>query len=149
MSSHVELGPTDWSSLVSTDWREPETTAVPEASIEEPSAGAVVRTVLGLRPQELWTYEAVRAAPGASTATITDRLDRDRSNVNRSLMALCESGLVRRKRRLLEHGGYCYAYYAAPESVATQLLASALDRWAEAAHEAIVDREWDYSASEE
>ena len=149
MSSHVELGPTDWSSLVTTGWREPEAASVPEAPIEEPSPAAVARTVLGLRPQELATYDAVRAAPGGSTAAITDRLDRDRSNVNRSLMALCEVGLVRRKRRLLEHGGYCYAYYAAPESVATQLLTAALDRWAKAAREAVVDREWNQPTTEE
>jgi predicted transcriptional regulator len=66
-------------------------------------------------------------------------LDRDRSNVNRSLTTLMEKGLAERQRRLLDPGGYVYQYTATPLPEAKEMLHEALDAWAETVHGRIDD----------
>ena len=141
MSSGAESGATrDWSALMANRC-EPE--SEPPARIPSPSAATVARTVLGLRSQDLATYDAVSSQPGASTKELAAELDRDRSNVNRSLTRLDEAGLVCRQRRLLDGGGYFYAYFAEPSEIVTDRLDEALDRWTEAAAAAIDGHDWD------
>ena len=132
--------PRDWSALM-TNRCEPESD--PSTRTPNPSAVAVAQTVLGLRSQDLVTYDAVSSQPGASTKELAAELDRDRSNVNRSLTRLDEAGLVCRQRRLLDSGGYFYAYFAEPSEIVTDRLAEALDRWTEAAAATIDTTQWD------
>jgi len=134
----------DWSTLM-TNRREPE--SEPSVRIPSPSAVAVAQTVLGLRSPDLATYDAVSSQPGASVKELAAELDRDRSNVNRSLTRLDEAGLVCRQRRLLDSGGYFYAYFAEPSEIVTDRLADALDRWTEAAAAAIDTTQWDEQLS--
>jgi predicted transcriptional regulator len=134
----------DWSALVSNRC-EPESD--PATRIADPSAAAVLQTVLGLRSQDLATYDAVSAEPGSSTKELADNLDRDRSNVNRSLTRLDEAGLVCRQRRLLDQGGYYYAYFAEPGEIVNDRLTEALDRWTEAATATIESTHWDEQIS--
>jgi predicted transcriptional regulator len=75
--------------------------------------------------------------PGSTVAELADALDRDRSNVNRSLSTLLEKGLAERQRRLLDPGGYVYQYTATPLPEAKEMLHDALDEWAEVVHERI------------
>jgi predicted transcriptional regulator len=75
--------------------------------------------------------------PGSTVAELADALDRDRSNVNRSLSTLLEKGLAERQRRLLDPGGYVYQYTATPLPEAKQMLHDALDEWSEMVHERI------------
>jgi len=130
----------DWSALMTTRC---EPASEPPARIPEPSAAVVVRTILGLRSQDLAAYDAVSSQPGASTKELAAELDRDRSNVNRSLTRLDEAGLVCRQRRLLEGGGYFYAYFAEPSETVAGRLREALDRWTEAAAAAVDGHDWD------
>jgi len=141
MSSEAGSGPArDWSALMANRC-EPQ--SEPTSRTPAPSTAAVARTVLDLRAQDLATFDAVSAHPGASTKALAAELDRDRSNVNRSLTRLDEAGLVCRQRRLLDGGGYFYAYFAESGETVADRLAAALDRWAEAAASAIEAREWD------
>ena len=104
-----------------------------EIAVTEPSRDDVLQTVFGLGGHDVRTYDAVGDAPGSTTRELADRLDRDRSNVNRSLNRLREVGLVTRGRRLLDAGGHVYQYYAAPEEMSENIISRAVDRWRSAA----------------
>jgi len=105
-------------------------------SVKTPTREEVLRTLFGLGEHDVRTYDAVVEVTGATTSELAERLDRDRSNVNRSLNRLRERGLVTRGRRLLDEGGHVYQYYAVDEAPET-LLARAVDRWRSAALDAI------------
>ena len=107
-----------------------------DLSVKSPTRTEVLRTVFGLGEHDVRTYDAVVEVTGATTSELADRLDRDRSNVNRSLNRLRESGIVTRGRRLLDGGGHVYQYYAVDEA-SEALVARAVDRWRSAALDAI------------
>ena len=130
----------DWSALMANRC-EPE--SEPTRRIPDPSAVSVAQTVLGLRSNDLATYNALSSQPGASTKELATELNRDRSNVNRSLTRLDEAGIVCRQRRLLDNGGYYYAYFAEPSEVVADRLREALDHWTEAAASTIDTTQWD------
>jgi predicted transcriptional regulator len=102
-----------------------------------PSFGHVLACVFGIQDHESRTYLVLLEYPGSTVAELAETLDRDRSNVNRSLTTLLEKGLVERERRLLDPGGYVYQYTATPLPEAKELLHEALDAWVEQVHEAI------------
>ncbi|WP_281195972.1 helix-turn-helix domain-containing protein [Halorubrum sp. F4] len=114
-----------------------------EAEIEDlvgdvsPSFEHVLSCVFGIRDHESRTYLTLIEYRGSTVAELADVLDRDRSNVNRSLSTLREKGLVERRRRLLDSGGYVYQYTAIPVPEAKRLLHDALDEWVAGVHEAI------------
>ncbi|RAW45378.1 TrmB family transcriptional regulator [Halorubrum sp. 48-1-W] len=114
-----------------------------EAEIEDlvgdvsPSFEHVLSCVFGIRDHESRTYLTLIEYRGSTVAELADVLDRDRSNVNRSLSTLREKGLVERRRRLLDSGGYVYQYSAIPVPEAKRLLHDALDEWVAGVHEAI------------
>lgn len=67
--------------------------------------------------------------PSSTTRELADHLDRDRSNVNRSLNRLREAGLVTRVRRLLDSGGHVYQYSVVSNHTTEDVVARAVDRW--------------------
>jgi len=103
----------------------------------DPSFEHVLSCVFGIQDHESRTYLVLAEEPGSTVAELADRLERDRSNVNRSLSTLMEKGLVERRRRLLDPGGYVYQYTATPVPEAKELLHGALDEWVERVHEVI------------
>ncbi|WP_101298082.1 helix-turn-helix domain-containing protein [Halegenticoccus soli] len=103
----------------------------------DPSFQHVLACVFGIQNHESRTYLALLDNPGSTVAELADRLDRDRSNVNRSLTTLLEKGLARRERRLLDPGGYVYQYTATPLPEAKEMLHETLDEWVENVHERI------------
>ncbi|SHH12022.1 helix-turn-helix domain-containing protein [Halobaculum gomorrense] len=103
----------------------------------DPSFGHVMACVFGIQEHESRTYLRLLDNPGSTVEELASVLDRDRSNVNRSLTTLLEKGLARRERRLLDPGGYVYQYTATPLPEAKELLHAALDEWAETVHEVI------------
>ncbi|GAB3689262.1 hypothetical protein GCM10028857_24390 [Salinarchaeum chitinilyticum] len=107
----------------------------------DPEFDAVMTCVFGIQEHETRTYLTLLEQPGTTAEEIADVLDRDRSNVNRSLTTLLEKGLVTRNRRLLDPGGYVYQYTAVPLPEAKELLHEALDAWTEAVHGAIEEFE--------
>lgn len=94
----------------------------------------VMSCVFGIQDHESRTYLVLLSNPGSTVAELAETLDRDRSNVNRSLSTLVDKGLVERQRRLLDSGGYVYQYTAVPLPEAKRLLHEALDDWAETVH---------------
>jgi len=107
-----------------------------ELSVNGPTREEVFQTVFDLGEQDVRTYDAVVEVTGATTSELSDRLDRDRSNVNRSLKRLREAGLVTRGRRLLDEGGHVYQYYVDDEP-SEDPVAHAIDRWRSAALDAV------------
>lgn len=102
-----------------------------------PSFEHVLSCVFGVRDHESRAYLTLLDHPGSTVSELSDVLDRDRSNVNRSLSTLREKGLVERRRRLLDSGGYVYQYTAIPVPEAKRRLHDALDEWVESVHGAI------------
>jgi predicted transcriptional regulator len=107
----------------------------------DPSFQHVLSCVFGIQDHESRTYLILLDNPGSTVAELADRLDRDRSNVNRSLTALLEKGLATRQRRLLDPGGYVYQYTATPLPEAKEMMHEALDEWVTAVHDRIDDVE--------
>lgn len=101
---------------------------------QDPSFGHVMACVFGIQEHESRTYLRLLENPGSTVEELADVLERDRSNVNRSLTTLLEKGLAERERRLLDPGGYVYQYTAKPLPEAKALLHDALDEWAETVH---------------
>jgi len=106
---------------------------------EEPSFEDVLRCVFGLQRHEARTYLALLERPGSTVAELADVVDRDRSNVNRSLSTLREKGLASRERRLLDGGGHVYQYTATPLDDAKNLMHRTLDEWTAYVHDRIDD----------
>ncbi len=103
----------------------------------DPEFRHVLACVFGIQDHESRTYLVLLEYPGSTVAELAETLDRDRSNVNRSLSTLLEKGLVERERRLLDPGGYVYQYTAVPLPEAKEMLHSALEEWVESVHTAI------------
>ena len=101
---------------------------------EQPSFQHILACVFGIQNHESRTYLALLDAPDSTVAELADELDRDRSNVNRSLTTLLSKNLVERRRRLLDPGGYVYEYTAVDLPVAKEMLHTALDEWVENVH---------------
>ena len=103
----------------------------------DPAFTGVMSCVFGIHEHETRTYLSLLERPGSTVEELADALERDRSNVNRSLSTLLKTGLASRERRLLEPGGYVYQYTATPLPEAKEMLHGALDAWVETVHEEI------------
>ncbi|SDX73346.1 helix-turn-helix domain-containing protein [Halobellus clavatus] len=114
---------------------------VPEMSdlleTENPGFQQVLACVFGIQRHESRTYLTLLDNPGSTVAELAEILDRDRSNVNRSLTTLMEKGLAERERRLLDSGGYIYQYTGTELPDAKEMLHGALDEWVERVHRSI------------
>jgi predicted transcriptional regulator len=104
---------------------------------EAPSFAEVLACVFGIQRHESETYLRLLDNPGTTVAELADVVDRDRSNVNRSLSTLREKGLAERRRRLLDGGGHVYQYTATPLDEAKTLMHETLDEWADYVHDRI------------
>jgi predicted transcriptional regulator len=104
---------------------------------DEPGLEEVMACVFGIQKHEVRTYQTLLASPASTVEELAEELDRDRSNVNRSLSTLREKGLADRERRLLDGGGHVYQYSATPLSEARELMHETLDEWAAYVHERI------------
>lgn len=103
----------------------------------DPDFDVVMACVFGIRGREVRTYLALLDRPGSTVEELAEALDRDRSNVNRSLSHLLDLDLADRERRLLDPGGYVYQYTATPLPDTKDRLHAALDRWVEHVHDRI------------
>ena len=101
---------------------------------DDPSFQHVMACVFGIQQHESRTYLRLLENPGSTVEELAGVLDRDRSNVNRSLTTLLDKGLAERERRLLDPGGYVYQYTATPLPRAKEMLHAALDEWVETVH---------------
>jgi len=104
---------------------------------DDPDLAEVMACVFGVQTHEVRTYRTLLSTPGSTVEELATELDRDRSNVNRSLSTLREKGLAERERRLLDGGGHVYQYAATPLEEARELMHDALDEWAAIVHDRI------------
>ena len=104
---------------------------------EEPGFEDVLACVFGLQRHEVRTYLTLLDHPGSTVEELADVLDRDRSNVNRSLSTLREKGLAERQRRLLDGGGHVYQYAATDLPETRELMHETLDEWTAYVHDRI------------
>ena len=104
---------------------------------EEPGLQDVLTCVFGIQRHEARTYQVLLDTPGSTVEELAAELDRDRSNVNRSLSTLREKGLAERQRRLLDSGGHIYQYSATPLTEARELMHETLDEWTAYVHDRI------------
>ena len=102
--------------------------------VDDPAFERIFECVFAVQPHETRTYRRLLELQGSTVAELATDLERDRSNVNRSLATLCETGLVNRERRLLDGGGYVYQYFAVPVPEAQTLMHEAVDDWTETVH---------------
>ncbi len=105
----------------------------------EPDLLEVMSCVFGIERHEARTYETLLDHPESTVEELATKLDRDRSNVNRSLSTLRQKGLATRRRHLLEGGGHVYQYSPTPLSEARELMHETLDAWAAYVHERIAE----------
>lgn len=105
----------------------------------EPGFEDVMTCVFDVQRHEARTYLALLDSPGSTVAELADAVDRDRSNVNRSLATLRKKDLASRRRRLLDSGGHVYQYTATPLDEARGLMHETLDEWCAYVHERIDD----------
>lgn len=104
---------------------------------DEPGIEDVMSCVFGVQRHEVRTYLALLDAPASTVKELATELDRDRSNVNRSLSTLREKSLVYRERRLLDDGGHVYQYTATPLPEAREQMHETLDAWTGYVHDRI------------
>lgn len=101
---------------------------------EDPAFEEVMRCVFGLQRHEIQTYFAALEDPDSSAEALADALERDRTNVSRSLSTLREKGLVERHRELIDGGGHVYCYTAEPLPDLKERMHEELDSWAATVH---------------
>ena len=104
---------------------------------EEPGLEDVLACVFDIQRHEVRTYLTLLDEPGSTVEELAGSLNRDRSNVNRSLSTLREKGLTDRERRLLDSGGHVYQYTATPLDEARELMHETLDEWTAYVHDRI------------
>ncbi len=104
---------------------------------DEPEFQHVMECVFGIQDHESRIYIELLGVPGSTVAELAGDVERDRSNVNRSLSTLMEKGLVERQRRLLDSGGYVYQYTAVSLPEAKERMHEALEEWSERVHDRI------------
>ncbi|MFC7141073.1 helix-turn-helix domain-containing protein [Halosimplex aquaticum] len=104
---------------------------------EEPGFADVLACVFDIQEHEVRTFLTLQDHPGSTVEELADELDRDRSNVNRSLSTLRDKGLAERERRLLDGGGHVYQYSATPLPEARELMHDTLEEWTAYVHDRI------------
>jgi predicted transcriptional regulator len=103
----------------------------------EPGFEDVMVCVFDIQRHETRTYQVLLDSPESTVEELAGELERDRSNVNRSLSTLREKGLAERGRRLLDGGGHVYQYTATPLPKAKELMHETLDEWTAYVHSRI------------
>jgi len=103
----------------------------------EPGFEDVMVCVFDIQRHETRTYRTLLDSSKSTVEELAEKLERDRSNVNRSLSTLREKGLADRGRRLLDGGGHVYQYTATPLPEAKELMHETLDEWTAYVHSRI------------
>jgi len=111
--------------------------ALNDAITDAPDLVEVLSCVFGIEEPELRTYLLLLDTPDSTVEELSDRLNRDRSTVNRNLATLRQKELVSRKRTPIDGGGNTYEYTATPVTDARELLHDTLDDWTDYAHSRI------------
>ncbi|MEM2134649.1 MAG: helix-turn-helix domain-containing protein [Candidatus Jordarchaeaceae archaeon] len=93
-------------------------------------AADIIKCALGIRELEVRTYFTLLKRP-MQVQEIAEKLQRNRSTIQRCLTNLISKGLATRRTRSIPRGGYYYEYEAAPSSEVKKMVKAALDQWYE------------------
>jgi predicted transcriptional regulator len=109
--------------------------------VEEPGFGDILRCVFGLHERDVETYLALADREEAAPQALADALNRNRSNVARSLQRLREKDIATRRREILDGGGEVYCYAAEPLDDVKARMHEELDAWTAFVHDRVEDVE--------
>jgi predicted transcriptional regulator len=107
----------------------------PPGGIDPPLA-ELLRILFDLGSRDLATIRVLLETPGQTAGEVAAEFGIDRSNVNRALLKLVDTGLARRWRRIPATGGQVYQYAIRPQDELEALIRPLLDEWKTAAGEA-------------
>ncbi|MDY6765259.1 MAG: helix-turn-helix domain-containing protein [Halobacteria archaeon] len=105
--------------------------------LEDPELDELLRCIFDIQVHDTETYFVLLENPSSTVTELAERMEKDRSGVNRSLIKLIDKGLAERRDRLLDTGGYVYQYTATPLPEVKDMMHEALDEWVEMMHERI------------
>ncbi|MHC1603038.1 MAG: helix-turn-helix domain-containing protein [Methermicoccaceae archaeon] len=85
--------------------------------------------VLGLKGLDLQSYRILCKQGDMTVEILSERLDKEKSTVYRSLQNLLKAGLVSRRKGVINGGGYYYVYRALDPHVLKQNLMANINQW--------------------
>lgn len=97
----------------------------------------------GLRSSELDVFFSLVSGP-KTVETISERIGKDRSTVQRVLNKLHSKGLVKRDTRNIQRGGYFYEYSAEDTDIVRDQILAQLEDWYKATRSFLLDS-WSHS----
>lgn len=89
----------------------------------------MVKCVFGLKSLDLETYKTLLLHGPLTTEGLGEVVKREKSTAYRSLQSLMACGIVYRKKRSIEGGGYYYEYIPVEPKEVKQVLKKNIDEW--------------------
>jgi predicted transcriptional regulator len=99
----------------------------------DPPPTELLRILFDLGSRDVATFRALLETPGQTSREVAADFDIDRSNANRALLTLVETGLATRWRRIPTTGGQEYHYAIRPRDELDSLIRPLLEEWKTAA----------------
>lgn len=103
--------------------------AVEATPVERPELPELLRNVFGISETGLQVCLCLMEESEATASDVAERLDIDRSTVGRQLNHLTDIGLLDKRQRLLESGGYVNVYSPVPVEEVRKRLTVGLYAW--------------------
>lgn len=94
-----------------------------------PDFNDVMRCVFKIKDYEIEMYFALIEHPNSTAAEISQFFNKDRSSAQRSLQTLMDKGMINRKFRVLDVGGFTYVYIAMPLEELKKIMEHELKVW--------------------
>lgn len=111
--------------------------AVEATPVERPELPALLRNVFGISETGLNVCLCLMEENEATAADVAEHLGMDRSTVGRQLNHLSDIGLLDKRQRLLESGGYVHVYSPVPVEEVRKRLTVGLYAWMDEALELV------------
>ncbi|ENN96514.1 transcriptional regulator TrmB [Methanocaldococcus villosus KIN24-T80] len=90
---------------------------------------SLMSCVFGIKSSDVRVYFDILKHKNSKITDIANRLNRDRSTIQRSVQNLMSAGLVKRRQINLKDGGYYYVYSAIPFEEVKKKIKETLDIW--------------------
>lgn len=93
----------------------------------------VIKCGLGLTKAELemMLFFMQDCCDGYSTDKLAEKLKFELSTVQRAVKKLYEKGIIQRKQKNLENGGYVYVYSSVPKKAVRKIILEVVHKWVE------------------
>lgn len=109
------------------------------SSVKSPELAIVLRDVFGISETGIKICIDLMEQQESTAGDLAERLDLDRSTVNRQLNHLTDIGILEKRERLLSDGGYVHVYSPVDIAEVRQRLTAGLHAWVGDALELIED----------